>query len=152
MTFSITLDDFWLDQEEDIEPALKEYIINSVVLSIRKEIDEKVKVQIEKVAKDKVEASLSDRINGEVERLIKEGKVKGQYSNDPEITLEEFILRQFTKASGWGSQQQVIENLAKKFGDEMKQRYDLLFASQVVAKMNKNGFLKEDVAKLLLAE
>lgn len=32
----------------------------------------------------------------------------------------------------------------------MKQRYDLLFASQIVAKLDEHGLLKEDIAELLL--
>ena len=32
----------------------------------------------------------------------------------------------------------------------MKQRYDLLFASQIVAKLDEHGLLNEDIAELLL--
>lgn len=46
--------------------------------------------------------------------------------------------------------EQFANDCAKDFGKEMKERYDLLFASQLVAKMSETGLLKEDVAKLLL--
>lgn len=48
------------------------------------------------------------------------------------------------------SMEKLIKSLAKDFANEMKERYDLLFASQLVAKMSETGLLKEDVAKLLL--
>ena len=66
------------------------------------------------------------------------------------MTLKEYILYQIQNNTGWNSPNENIKKLAQKFGEEMKNRYDLLFASQLVAKMNENGLLKEDVAKKLL--
>ena len=37
-----------------------------------------------------------------------------------------------------------------KFGKELKERYDLVFATQVVKSLDKQGLLKENVAKLIL--
>jgi hypothetical protein len=44
----------------------------------------------------------------------------------------------------------MIETNTKLFSAEFKDRYDLLFASQLVSKMNAVGLLKDDVAKLLI--
>lgn len=150
MKFTVEIDEFWLDEDEDIEQGLKNHIITCVVSDIQKSISKKIEDQINRSVKNEIETSLTRNINNEIERLMKEGKVKGEYSSDPDLTLEEWILKRFTKASGWGSPSELIEKLAKKFGDEMKQRYDLLFASQIVAKLNESGLLKEDVARLLL--
>lgn len=46
-------------------------------------------------------------------------------------------------------QNKLISEAATKLGNELKQRYDMLFASQLVAKLGSNGMLKEDVAKVL---
>lgn len=44
----------------------------------------------------------------------------------------------------------IAREQAEKTAKELKDRYDLLFASHLVTKMNENGMLREDVAKTLL--
>jgi hypothetical protein len=53
--------------------------------------------------------------------------------------VKEFLTAQTKKAT---------DSISK----ELKERYDLLFASQIVSKLHENGMLKEDVAKLLLTQ
>jgi hypothetical protein len=93
---------------------------------------------------------MTKKIQKQVDLFVETGKIKGRYSNDKEVTVLEYIQADFNANSGYSSPKDQIQNLAKKFGDELKQRYDLLFASQIVAKLSENGLLKDSVVKMLL--
>jgi len=151
MKFTIEVSDFYLDEEQDLEPALKKHIIHEVVTSINKSIKSKIEEGVDKEVKSQVEQSLYRKIGKLVEEVIASDKIKGRYSNDPEFTLQEYVKKQFTDtARDKAPVDDIIKKLAVQFGDEMKKRYDLLFASQLVAKMKDSGFIKEEVVQLLL--
>jgi hypothetical protein len=90
-----------------------------------------------------------------IANYLKEGTMKTSvYENgrhvDKDVTIEEHIKYKFEKDSGWSSPNAKIEKLAKGFAEEMKKRYDLLFATQIVSKMGENNLLKDDVMKQLV--
>ena len=66
------------------------------------------------------------------------------------VSIADYITERFAYQSGWGSPNEAIDKLAKQFGDELKKRYDIAFATQIVKRMNENGLLKdESIIKLL---
>lgn len=77
---------------------------------------------------------------------------------EPEyIPIPLYVEKQFNKIQGGSyNAHSSIEKLAERFVTEMKGRYDLLFASQVVSKLKNAGLLRADVAefsdKLLSSE
>jgi hypothetical protein len=150
MKFTIEVEDFYME-EGDLESNLKQAIINDVTSKIRKELEKKIEDGVTKEVKAQVEQTLYRKISAYVSECIANDKVKGRYSNDPEITLQEWVKEQFvTSARDKSPVDETIKKLADNFGSEMKKRYDLLFASQLVAKLSGEGLLKEDAVKLLL--
>jgi hypothetical protein len=151
MKFIIDIDEFWLDEEKELEPALKTFIIKTVIQQIHKSIESKVEVAVTKEAHAQVEKTLFRKIQSIVTKFVSEGKVKADsYDKEAKLTIEEYIKKQFEDNSNFRSPTKKIQELASKFGEELKKRYDLLFASQIVASLNNNGLLKENVAKMLL--
>lgn len=151
MKFTVEIDEFWLDEDSNgFEEELKESIKNDVCHQIKKLMLTKIENEITNVVKKQVENTLKEQIQALVTDVISTGKIKvDSYSSD-EIPIEDWIKKKFNGNCGYGSAENQIKELAKKFGDEMKQRYDLLFASQIVAKLDEHNFLKEDIAKLLI--
>lgn len=150
MKFTIEVEDFYLEQD-DLEAALKSHIITSCVNKITTELKAKIEDGVQKEVKAQVEQTLYRKIGSFVTEAIDNDKIKGRYTNDPEMTLQEWVKSQFTeKAREKAPVDATLEKLAVGFGNEMKKRYDLLFASQLVTKMKDSGFLKEEVANLLL--
>lgn len=149
MKFIVEIDDFWMDEEEELQPALQKYLIASVVQQISKSIEKKVEDKVYREAKNQIENQMYKQIQQKVSDIIATGKIRGTYSGGAEITLEEWIKEQFTSNTSYRSPTDELKKLADKFGKEIKDRYDLLFASQIVAKLNEQGMLKEDVAKML---
>jgi hypothetical protein len=150
MKFTIEVDDFYLDENNDLESGLKKYIVSDVIKQINKSLETKINDAVTLEVKRVVEKSLYTDVQKIVKEVVATGKVKGRYSGDKEMTIEEWVKHDFQNNSGFSSPKERIEKLAKAFGDELKKRYDLLFASQIVASLNNNGMLKENVAKMLL--
>jgi hypothetical protein len=150
MKFTVEIEEFYLDEEQDIEPTLKNFVIKSVVQSIQKSLEAKIEDAITKEVKDQISKSLFRNIQSVVKRVISEGKIKSRYKSDSPVTIEDYIKEDFEHNTGYSSPKDTIEKLAKQFGDEMKRRYDLLFASQIVAKLGANGLLKDEAVKMLL--
>lgn len=152
MKFTISVEDFWLDEEQELEPKLKSHIIHNVVQQIHQSIKTKIDEHVTKEVKAQVEQSLYRKISTLVGEIIATDKIKGRYSNDPEMTLQEWVMSEFKTNTRYESIQEHIKKLAASFGEDMKKRFDLLYASQIVAKMGDAGLLKEDAVKLLLSQ
>lgn len=150
MKFIIETNDFYME-DGDLEIKLKQYIIHDVVMQIQKNIEQKINDGITKEVKAQVEQTLYRKIGTYVTECIANDKIKGPYSNNQEMTLQEWVKLQFVeKARDKAPIDSKIQQLADSFGVEMKKRYDLLFASQLVAKLGEVGLIKEDVIRLLL--
>lgn len=147
MKFTVELEDFYIDEEEDIEPALKSHIIGAVISTINEQISEKIKKSITEVAKLAIEKKFSEKTSKVVDEFIENGKIK---YNSNELTIEEYVKHLFNDNNGWGVPQFTLGRLAKKFGDELKERYDLFFATQIVKKLGDSGLLAEGIAKALI--
>lgn len=154
MKITVEFDDFWMNGDDDLSEKLNEYVSDEVTREIWKKIEQKVESQITVQVTKKIEAQLFRKGQSIVKKLIETEKIKSPSHSVGEngyCTLEEFIKYNFESNSGWNSPNETIKKLAKGFASEMKSRYDLLFASQLVAKMNESGLLKEDVAAKLLS-
>lgn len=150
MKFTIEVDDFYME-EGDLETELKRHIITSCVHKITTDLKQKIEDGVTKEIKAQVEQTLYRKIGTFVAECIANDKIKNGYSGSPEITLQEWVKQQFTKnAYEKAPVDDTIKKLAAAFGEEMKKRYDLLFASQLVVKMKDSGFLKEEAVQLLL--
>jgi len=150
MKFTIEVDDFYIE-EGDLESNLKSHIITSCVHKITTDLKQKIDDGVSKEIKAQVEQTLYRKIGMFVTECIANDKIKGYYSSDPQITLQEWVKTQFTETARQKAPvDDTIRKLAVAFGDEMKKRYDLLFASQLVAKMKESGFIKEEAIALLL--
>lgn len=145
---TIDLEEIWADENtigEEISREIKRHVISEIWNKVKPAVDD----QITRTVKNEVEKNYCKKINLFIEDFINNGEIN---FNSQKGTVKEYIHYLLTQNTGWNSPKDQIEKLAKNYGIEMKNRYDLLFASQLVAKMNENGLLKEDVAKTLLSK
>ena len=100
--------------------------------------------------KQHVENILLKKISAKVAELIELGEIT---VDKQKISIADFVRSQFEKNVGWRCPYEQIVNIAKKFGEELKMRYDKAFAVHIVDTMKKNGLLKDEaIAKLLPVE
>lgn len=147
MKFTVEVSDFYLGEDGEIENGLKEYIVKDVLSQINKSIESKVEEHITRRVKDEVEKNLALMMNHKIaeciatEQITRDGK---------KISIESHIRTIFETSHGWNNPTDVMKKMADTFAKELKARYDIGFASHIVAKLHENGLLKDEAAKILL--
>lgn len=119
MKLSVELTDFYLDEEEDIIPALKHHIIAECVNKITKSIQDKVDKVIDKAVKDAINDTMNSVIKGKIEEFVKSGNVNGTYSNDKQMPIEEWLVKQF-QSTAYNNLKDTVQSLAKLHVDNLK--------------------------------
>ena len=146
MKFEVELKDFWLEEEE-ITTELKKFIIKEVVTQISKSIENHVRTEIS----EKVEGFMREALARIISETLKECIDTGRIIRDQkEILITTHIKNVFQNSQGWNNPNEYIAQLAKKFGDVTKASYDAAFANRIVAALNEQGMLKDEVVKLLI--
>jgi len=148
MKFTIEVDEFWIEEGE-LSDSLETHVTRDVVHQITKNIESKIDQQITEKVTAFIENRLSILIDKKLSDLVDIGVIK---RNGVELSIEQHIKNIFMDNSGWGTPNRKIEAVAKKFGEEMKLQYNTVFASRIVENMKKQGFLKDDVTRILLEE
>lgn len=148
MKIVVDLEDFWLDSETELIPELQNHVKNTVIREIGDSIKKQVDAFMDKAIKAEIEKQLEMRVKLLMDAYLENNKVKGNYSSDPEMTVSEWINKKMSESRP--SIHDTVKKQAELIGVDLKRRYDLLFASQIVAKINEQGLLKDDVARLLL--
>ena len=149
MDFTIKVDEFSVNEDELIKRVSK-YVKENVFSKIEQSIHDRVEKQVEMEVKEMVEKILYTKLSNEIKNEIETGLTKSRRKSDTKITFKEYVRECFEYEGGYKNFDETIKTLAKSFTSELKHRYDLLFASQIVAKLNDNGLLKDDVAKLII--
>lgn len=142
MKFTVEIEEFYLDEEQDLAPSLVKQVTDAVTDQIwgkiKAKVDEAVRVSVEA----KINNELAQKINLRVGELINSEKI---IKDKQEISIIDYIKQQFDRSSNWGSPYEQITKIAKQYGDEMKKRYDFLYANQIVQQMHVIGIIKEDI-------
>lgn len=153
MKYTIEVEDFYLDEDESLEKALKDHIIYTVKNQILEQIQSKVDKEIQDALSENILSSIKENINKMVFENIKSQEIK-RYNKKP-ITVEDYIKECFDDTASSYSHnaiQNSLSNLIENHVKKLKSSYDLYFASQIVLKMNQNGLLKEGMDKILLED
>ena len=150
MKLKVTVDlgDLWTEEDENIGEVIASSIRNDIVREVKVHIKEAIEVQI----RQKVDIMVQDLLTKKSARFIGNYLRRGTIKHcGDDISLEEYIKYKFTRDSGWSSPNKLLEKLATTFSRELKDRYDVLFASQIVAKLGDNNLLVDrNVAKLIM--
>ncbi|MCE7039265.1 hypothetical protein [Dyadobacter sp. CY312] len=154
---TVDLDDFF---SEDNETSFSEEIKNDISYRVKSELYGIFKKEMQ----DKFNTGIIEEIRAHkdvlfaetIAKMILENKIKKQYSTDEMIPVAQWINEELERSTlNDRNVNEILSKLVKstveQISAELKNRYDLLFASQIVTKLNANGFLKEDVAKILLS-
>lgn len=147
MKFTVDIEEFWLDEDDDLTDALQRHVTNSVISSISKTIKDKVEdcltKKLEKIMLDKVEASIDIHISN----MIESGVIKNCGNQVP---IVEHMQKLFNNDRGWSSLESHVKKYSEKFAKNMVIQYDALFANKIVSNMKEQGLLREDVVNNLL--
>jgi len=148
MNFKVELDEFYMDDDsEDLESELKKHIINSVVYEIFKRIETRVKSEIIKAVEDQITATVGTTIQNYCTDYIKNGTMNSHYK---ETLVKDRVEQKIKQVIDTNSSYDQIKTIGKKIADELKIRYDRVFAQSLIISMQKAGLLKENSIATLL--
>lgn len=151
ITITINMDDFWMDADSDFEESFKRYIVDQatykVFENVKKDLLKDIHLEVEKNVDKKVKEFMSDFIEQNANKL----KMKVGYNQEVPLGegVKNILLNNADKYA-MTSITKLVEAYAKSFVDDLRKRYDLLFASQVITKLNENKMLKEGVFESLM--
>lgn len=141
----IDLENLTQDLFEDERWSLKEGVISSirhdVVAEIKKNCDEQIQTQIRSI----VEAKVGVLIRETFLEWFKTSKVK--INSKDELSLEEYLTHYFTEKTGYTytiTAKSFVEDFAKKFAKELRERYDVAFAAMIVKNLKEQKLLADD--------
>lgn len=151
------MSDFYSEEEgEQFSETIKNAIAREVKQSIIKDFKDKVGLDFNSLIAEEIEKHKKSLIQDTLDDLFLSAKVKKKYSSGEMISISDYIKDDLERTQfNSDSLKRTIDEQTKKssalISEELKKRYDLLFASQIVSKLNEQGMLKEDIAKILLA-
>jgi len=132
----------------ELNDAIKGSITSSVINTLLP----KMKGSIEAGITKKVDDIITERVNSTVDKTLQ------SILEDPNFkfssrrfdgTIKDFIKQKFEDSGNWNNPREALDQIAKKYAQEMKAQYNMIFAAQVVDNMREQGLLKDDFAKLL---
>ena len=157
MKINVTVDlsEFYGQDEEmtfssQIKSDIAYRVKQSIFADFRDKIGSEFKEAVVAAIKEEKDAIVTDEINA----LIASKKIKKGY-NGEEVSVSEWIAYEFERNGVSGKQineklEKIVKSSADSLGKEIKERYDFLFASQIVSKLSENGLLNEQAKKLFL--
>lgn len=148
----------------DAEIVSDSSFLDAIKDGIRAEVVQKVLAEWRKQAADAfgqeirktVEEMQSGFFSAVLQNLVEEKSIPGsRYGMEGEkISIIDVMRNRLTQWDLLNKTDDRLVRIAREQADkshaELKARYDLLFASQLVTRMNESGMLREDVARLLL--
>ena len=138
---------------EAIKHSIQADVVSQVLAEWRKTCANDFGAEIRKA----VDAMKEGFIAATIQSLVDEKSIPGERWGAPtgeKVSIIDVMRKQLASYQvERGTDERlakIARELAEKSAAELKARYDLLFASQLVSKINEHGMLREDVARLLL--
>ena len=148
MKFTVDVEEFWIEEDE-LTDALKRDVKRDVVNQISTDIKDKVEQEIALKVKEAIDNKINLIIDSTLTDLMATGVIS---RNNQEITIEAYVKDLFQKNTGWNQPARQIDDIAKKFGQELKAQYNNIFATKIVQNLKEQGMLKDEVAQILLED
>lgn len=167
----VDLSDFYSENDSETSNSFNEEIKNHIAWQVKTMVwDDFKKIALDQL-KNEISTTFSETYKLEVENLVKNLLVTKQVKKDSRsnvmMTIPEYVEERFNNdflspsrtASDLTSSEirkhtdaltKDIKQTAIDISKQLKEQYDMMFASQIFTKMREQGLLKEDVVKLLL--
>lgn len=137
------------DERYSISDMLKEKIVQELYNKVTYKFDCEINSFMDKTNKEYIKDLLDKSYKKYIDENWISLKMKKDQRSSELITIEEYFTNQINKDNSSYIIKHITD-LSKKLWDEMKQRYDLQFASMIVNNLNKQWLLKEWVINSLI--
>lgn len=150
MKVVVELEDFWMHEDGDFQEEFAQFVAHNVKSEIWQSIKNEAYEKVFETVKQELVEEIKQKIGVIVAMVAKEPIFFTHYGSksdaDKGLTLEDYARKLFNDYHESGAKttiQGVTKKTAEVFANEMRDRYDLSFAAQLVCKLNEQGLLKE---------
>lgn len=156
ITVTVDINDIFTEEEG---ANVKDEILYAIKQEIKKEalsgLNKDTLAEISREVRKEIDERKPILIDQAILTIFNENKIKKTDYSEELVTLADYINNTL---KGYYLPNGKLDDLLKKeasnigvaTAEELKTRYDMLFAMQLVTNMKNQGMLKEDVASLLL--
>jgi hypothetical protein len=159
ITVTVDLNDLYAQEDEGLNfnEIVKENITYKVKQLTYEDFKKEALPAFENQVKRKIDLDRDLKIKEQIEELFSKPELKKNYYDEKKVSLAEYIENYFAEytlnSRDFNDRvEALVKTQANEIVKQLKDRYDLLFASQIVTKLNEQGMLKEDIAKILLGD
>lgn len=156
LTVNVDLEDFFQNEDETLQESIVRAIETSVIRRLEKDFREKIKDDFYKKIIEKFLSEKDAKVKEIIEKAFDEEKVKKSYYSDDMVTYTEYVTEVLKRDLNSPDLDRKIKAVSDKVSatafDEMKKRYDVYFAAQIIEKLAAAGMLAQGVAESILKQ
>lgn len=140
--------------EFDLKDGIKDSIIGDTKRQLITFYGNEFKQQIQSQVKTLISEEIGTTVEKAVKDFAKNGKIESKYNSHEPMSLEEWVKQVFSEKSNHRDDLIVktVKQDAERCVKEVKSRYDMLFASQVISGLKQQNMLKDGVFEALMKE
>jgi hypothetical protein len=153
MKFTIDIEEFWIDSDDDGESLAEELrlaVTREAVKKIKNSIGDRVETLISQAIRELSEDALKKVIDGRLTEFMAKGVIQPS-SYNKSIPIEEYLYAQFSNDRRYNLCDKIKE-LGDEFSKKLKMQYDAVYATEVVKALDKQGLLKTELSQLLTSD
>ena len=156
LTVNVDLEDFFQNEDETLQESIVRAIETSVIRRLEKDFRDKINDDFYKKIIEKFLSEKDAKVKEIIEKAFNEDRVKKSYSSDDMVTFAEYVTETLKKDLNSPNFDAKIKAISDKVSEtafeEMKKRYDVYFAAQIIEKLSAAGMLAQGVAESILKQ
>ena len=154
LTVNVDLEDFFQNEDETLQESIVRAIETGVIRRLEKDFREKIKDDFYKKIIEKFLSEKDAKVKEIIEKAFDEEKVKKSYYSDDMVTYTEYVTEVLKRDSPDLDRKikAVSDKVSATAFEEMKKRYDVYFAAQIIEKLAAAGMLAQGVAESILKQ
>ena len=150
--FEDLIEDIKGDNDASLSSEIRANIINQASNLVRQKCVSDIEKQVGIAVKEIIETKISHMIEEKIATIMNdpETKVQKNHYNTELYSVKSLILEQIGTSLNNGKVVDVVHQRMKNHIEDLKNTYDLAFASTVVNALHEKGMLNHDGLKLLM--
>jgi hypothetical protein len=155
----VDLSDFYKedDDNESFSDEIKRHIAWTVKHEVIADWEKKMGDEFNKALIAELESAKQEIIINTLKELIEEPDIQNSYYSKEKISIKQWMIESFEREHLKDKRLNELLNKqtsesAKLISEQLKNRHDIIFATNIVKNLSEKGFLKDGIANTLLEE
>lgn len=138
----VDLSDLYSEEDESLQEAIKNEIRHQVTAEVWAKIRESVNKQISDQVRTEITEQVRTRTSAHIDDYLANGLLNP--GTPMELKITSFLHDQISNQANWRNLGANLSKVAENYARDVQQKYDVLFATNIVMKLKDNGMLVQD--------